>query len=477
MGMTLDQLLQVKDRTVIRAELLRQLQGVYYTTKSGFSPGSVGADGIPNNDYQFRVKIMAAGSLGTATFQVSTDGGNTYSATTPVPGSGLFPVSGTGLTLVFANGPTGVGDSFELADVFSFDTNINVLPATAWQAFSVPLSLVENDAQALEELFLTLNLLAQGGFLSLAQRDWVDLLVENFYDLARIKGQPTKGLITLSDVAGSGPHAIAENQLWLLSNSGLRYNSVGTYVLPLSGTVQITVQAERAGSQYNVANGTITQFVTALGAGVTANNPDPGGGTWITQQGTNDESDDGLKKRALARWPELGTGATSAVYDKWAREASGGVTRTTSRVSTTVAGQVELFLAGPAGPVAPPVVAAVQAYVDPLVPLCVTALVQSAAAVAVTVTADVYVAAGNMAQAQIDCARNLDALFVGGVNSIGETLPGIAIGGTVYLDQIREQLMVPAGVRNTPISLPVADLALTPTQVATLTQNLTFIPI
>lgn len=470
---TLAELIRQPTKEQLRAQLLKELQGIGFTTLTGFSTGTVTLSGSPTAVYDFRVKIIASGQLGTATFQWSSDGGTTWSTTITVPVSGTYAVSGSTLSIVFANATSGTS-SFTAGDIFRIQTRLPTLQATAWQTGSVPLTLVENDAAVLEDVYALIATIAAGGLLSTSSGAWLDLLASEVYQLTRTAAVATVGVVTLSDPTSAGPFPISEGQLWFASSSGLRFNSVGTYTLTKGGTLQVVVKAESPGASYNVGNGTITTLVTAL-AGVTVNNPDPGSGTWITTQGANQESDDALRTRCKQRWSSLGTGATADAYALWARTADASITRVKVRVSPTLEGTVEVYLAGASGPAGGGAVTNANNYIQPRVPLCVNAVVAAAAANAVTVTATVYVQSAYLATATAQCASNLTALFGGGTSNLGEVFPGIDIGGTVYVSAIIEALMQAQGVRNVTVSAPGGDVALAATEVATLTQNLSFV--
>lgn len=481
MALTFSQLTTPKTDTEWRAQLLAQLQGIGFTRHTGYSPGSVTLTGTPNAVYYIKLKIIAAGSLSSGTFQYSTDDGITYSSTHTIPSDGVYVIPGTGVSTLFSDGPTGTGDSFVVDDVFSIDVAPSSLSVTSWQTGSTALTLVENNAEAMADQSILVQKIGSGGLLLEAKGDWLDLWGTNVYKFPRNKGIATQGTVTLTDSGGAGPFSITNNQLWAISATGLRFNSVGTGTLTLSGSLSLTFQAESPGSIYNVANDSITTLVTTL-PGVTLSNPDLGGGTWITLSGTNDETDDQYVIRCQDRWPAIGTGTTNQVFDLWAKTADTTVTRTMIQPSISVAGRIEVFLAGAAGPVSGGVVTTVDDYIQPRLSLTTTAVTASASGVATTVTATIYVAAAYYTQSQADCSQNLQALFNGGTNTIVELLPGIDIGSTttvvkVYVNQIIEQLQIVKGVRNVVVAAPASDVTLTAGQVATLTQNLTFISI
>lgn len=78
--------------------------------------GTTTVGGTPNDAYDVAVLLTADGvniAAGTAQFQVSIDGGNSYSPVLAVPTGGVYTIPGTGLTLTFANGS---GTSFKAGD-------------------------------------------------------------------------------------------------------------------------------------------------------------------------------------------------------------------------------------------------------------------------------------------------------------------------------------------------------------------------
>ncbi|MEO8876124.1 MAG: baseplate J/gp47 family protein [Polyangiaceae bacterium] len=450
----------------LRSALLNQLAGLGWSKQTGYGYGTVDAlSGVPVNDYDVVVKIVAGGVLGVATFQLSTDGGITFGATTATPALGAYVIPGVGVTLTFTNGaPTPTG--FVVGDSYRLELRVRGFPVTAWQPLSTPLSMVENDAEALEDLYALIEQIAAGGFiLEAAKRGfdaWVDLHGTQFYGLARRQGVGTLGVVTLYDTAGQGPFVRAAGDTTVQTSFGLRFVNVAGYTLPLGGSVQVAVQAEAVGSKYNVANNAINQLVTAL-PGVAALNVDPGTGSWITTVGSDVETSIDYANRCINRWPSLGIGVPTGNYDRWAKEAVPGVTKTTSRVSPTLAGHVELFLASNAGPVSGGDVTIASDYVQVRAPLGITVDVASSTGAPVVISGNVFVKLNLLAQAQAEVNANLQALIA--------ELP---ISGLLYRAAVIEAVMTPAGVVNYVPILPAGDVQLSFAQVGTLTNSLTF---
>lgn len=83
-------------------------------TEAGTTPPDVTLSGTPTGPWQLRLKVIVGGARGTATFQFSTDGGNTWSATLTTAAS--VPLVDTAAdSLVGNNGNTGLTAAFENA--------------------------------------------------------------------------------------------------------------------------------------------------------------------------------------------------------------------------------------------------------------------------------------------------------------------------------------------------------------------------
>jgi uncharacterized phage protein gp47/JayE len=134
----------------------------------------------------------------------------------------------------------------------------------------------------------------------------------------------------------------------------------------------------------------ITSIVGGTLPGVTVSNPGTAG-VWITVSGVDQETSQSYAIRCQNRWPSLGIGATPATYDYWARTASPNVTRTRVFADAVTPGQVDVYLAGAAAPVAAGDVTAVQSYVDQRTPLTAIAVVSNATAFPINVAATVTV--------------------------------------------------------------------------------------
>ena len=86
--------------------------------------GTVTIDGSPNNNFGIVIKITGRGTLNTAAFKYSINGGHTYSEEQTVPLSGQFELPDTGMTVTFAPGD---GQGYEVDDTYSWQTTAPTL--------------------------------------------------------------------------------------------------------------------------------------------------------------------------------------------------------------------------------------------------------------------------------------------------------------------------------------------------------------
>ena len=91
-------------------------------------------------------------------------------------------------------------------------------------------------------------------------------------------------------------------------------------------------------------------------------------GTPLLQAGSDKEQLSALAQRCRDRWPSLSLVPTGNRFAGMVRECQSaskiGITKVTTRASTTVAGVENVYIAGPTATATPTQVAAVQAYVD-----------------------------------------------------------------------------------------------------------------
>lgn len=92
-------------------------------TKSGSGPDVTISTGTPDDDYSMIVKIIVGGAVGTATFQVSYDGGKNYGPTYLTAATFVLD---SGVTIAFAAGTYVAADTYSWTETGPINTNANI---------------------------------------------------------------------------------------------------------------------------------------------------------------------------------------------------------------------------------------------------------------------------------------------------------------------------------------------------------------
>jgi uncharacterized phage protein gp47/JayE len=347
-------------------------------------------------------------------------------------------------------------------------------PVMSWAPKAIPRRLLRAMARAGANLSGLIPILARSGFGALALGDWLDVYTESFYNLARDPATFTVGQLVLEDIGGVGPETFVVGQLWAVSADGHRYRNTTGGTLPLNGTISgntalsLTFEAENEGAAYNVAVGDITELATPI-PGIRVSNPVIGAtGTWITEQGVDEESDPAYFARGQGRWSTLGVGGNDDFYRYNARTAAPAVTRVQVLEATPVPGDSTLYLAGPEGPAGTTDVTAVQAWFDGVTHhvLCTNTIVHAAVAHPITLTGSPQVLA-----AYLDTAK---AAWTAAFTEYRQTLD---IGAKVVIDKIVQLIMDQTGVQTIVGLSPGSDVVLASNEVAVFTDGLTWVAV
>lgn len=312
-------------------------------------------------------------------------------------------------------------------------------PVASWAPSSVPRALVEIFSESLADLSTTVSKIARGGFLSLAEDEWLTLVAAEFFDVSRKPAVFARGRAVLTDTGSAGPFVIVPNQLWATSKAGRRFTNMTGGVLPLGGKLDLEWKAEGSGVGYNVPSGDIATLLTPLPGVTLANPPLAGSGSWLLDQGVDQESDPALRERCREKWSSLGAGGNAPAYAFHAKNASLQVTRVRVLEAFPSGGEVTLVLAGPSGAIADPTtLTAVAAYLeDGRRPQCVKVHVRSAKPRPIVLAGEVRVRATMRDPALAYVSRE--------ITSLQQTLD---IGERVAVAELIQRVMDAPGVVN-----------------------------
>lgn len=345
------------------------------------------------------------------------------------------------------------------------------LPTTAWQAGSVPRTLLKADATALADLHSTQAAIAKGAFLDDATGAWLTLLAASRFQVTRVAAVFCRGYVRVTVASGAGPYTIPVAGL-LVSDGVRRWRSVNASAITITSAAptDVLVEAEGSGTDYNVATGNvITTLVSPALAGVTVANPAYADSTWITRSGAAEESDASVRARCRARWGTLGRGATDSAYLYWARtghDYEAQVTRA-QVVWGGGDGALTVYLAGPSGAVSNVIELVVGDWVLANKPGTDNPTIMSATADTVTVTATVTVSAAS------DSAANR-ALAT---SALSTYFAALDIAEDVDLGRLYECIYAAAGILDADISAPSADVSVNNGHVAVPSVTITWVAV
>lgn len=293
-----------------------------------------------------------------------------------------------------------------------------------------------------------------------AQGAWLDLKAAD-YSKVRKAAQKTRGYVTVSRAEGAAdgdavkiPKGHIFKTIKDINGEELRFFVMEAAVLQKgAASVEVLVEAEAAGSGYNVPQGQISRTLTYLGEVDISNGAD-----WITQEGSDTEDDDSLRARCLRAWSELAMVPLADTYINVCEAISGVLYATVKDQHPRGQGTVDVIITSEAGAATEELLEQCRAACEEIREPDTDVLVKSAAVVtqdiALTVTVSSSVSRDGIAE-RIQ-ASITDLLKLRGRRDFNE----LTHADIIY--KVKSE--VPA-VRNVTVTLPAQDLFLDSDQV------------
>ena len=236
-------------------------------------------------------------------------------------------------------------------------------------------ALVQVNASKFADSRLVISNFAKMVLLPYSTGEALRIFASSQYQVEKLLATPTIGTMRLVSAISAPAYNIQPGTLTvgtLGANAAISklYTNTSSGTLNPGGTLDLTFQAVSTGANYNIPNTTALDLKTSL-VGVSVSNPIlPNAITWITSQGSDDETDDSLRQRCKNKWGTLGAGGTDGAYQYWAQyPINGGNTSPVTRVksvSNLYQGKAKpayttVFVAGANGPLSNGDLAAVAA--------------------------------------------------------------------------------------------------------------------
>ena len=197
---------------------------------------------------------------------------------------------------------------------------------------SVIRTILETFAKAMSDLYQLIHTVTRAGFIQTADGKWLDLKVREL-GLLRKQGQKASGYITFyrNEVKDENITIPAGTIVKTVKDSEgveYRFKTIEEVILPAGETEVFTLmEAIEQGSNYNVGKETIVKMTTHIAGidGVVNKSVNLGAGvrSWQVTVGTDIETDEDFRTRAIYRWDELGVGGTADAYRSWALSVAG----------------------------------------------------------------------------------------------------------------------------------------------------------
>ena len=298
-------------------------------------------------------------------------------------------------------------------------------------------------------------------FVSHASGVWLDLKMGD-YSKKRKKAQKAQGLVTVTrEAAGGEAIKIAKGHVFKtikdIKGEELRFFSLEHTVLQKGAqSVDVLVEAETEGSQYNVPPGQITRTLTYIGDVKISNGDD-----WIVREGSDEEDDSGARARTLRSWSELAQRAIEDTFINAAEGVTGVLFAQADCNHPRGQGTVDVIVTGTAGEATEGLLAAVREAVDKIAGPYDNILVKSS----VTVSQDIDV---TVTTNSVDTDDDVEAR----VKAILSELLAVRKGRKLYeltLSDINHAIRSGySGATNATIEMPGADIKLDKDKVITL---------
>ena len=140
-------------------------------------------------------------------------------------------------------------------------------PVTDWADGGIAKTLVSSEAAANATFAVQQVIIARAGYLTTAASagdDWLTLKAFEDYQTTRYAATKTSGRVSIYCDAANGPYSITAGLLRFADANGHRYVNTTSGTLSPNSSLDLLVQAESGGEEYNVANNQITILETGL---------------------------------------------------------------------------------------------------------------------------------------------------------------------------------------------------------------------
>ena len=333
-------------------------------------------------------------------------------------------------------------------------------PFTNFNPSAAIRNLLEVIAAPIAELYQLLQTVTAQSWVETANGEWLDLKVK---EVGITRKPSVKARVYLTFSAETPP----EQNIMIPANTicksekdedgnEYRFYTMEEAVLEAGETeIIVLAEAEETGSQYNVGVNTITRMVTPVSGIASVNNADwldtsldpPATVSYLKQEGTDSESDEQLRQRAIGTWETIGIGGTRTAYQTWALSVPGVVAASVLDDFPFGPGTVGVVIVGPNGTPSAQLIQDVFDYIKLRKPL--TSDVRVLGPVIVNIDLDITVTRFAAA-----AEEDVNAAVLTALEDYAENLQ---LGEGLILSRLLNRIMDVPGVYNVQITSPNSD--------------------
>lgn len=349
------------------------------------------------------------------------------------------------------------------------------VPTTSWKNVAVARAIIAAVSVVLAAFTVLMAEIAKSGFLELAQGDWLTLTAKYVYGVDRIEATFATGEVTVNNTAGGVFSFDPGDVVFSKTGSAKTYTNTDAFTLAALQTgVVVEIQALEQGADSTAPPNTITSLETTL-LGVTVSNA-------VSVVGLDAENDAALRLRCYEKLSSLSPNGPRGAYAFFAKGATreDGSTIGVTRVRVTPdsdEGIVTVTVATATGAITGDVddegtdLGAVNLAIQTnVVPDGVTATIQSATALAIPVTYEIwiYTAASLTALELEELIETRLTEFMAGQPVAGNAIPP-AVTGKVFHSAIVAAIgSVRDEIFQVQVTAPAGDVTVGATQVPVL---------
>lgn len=216
------------------------------------------------------------------------------------------------------------------------------------------------------ELVKLIRTVLNGMFIKHSSDTWLDLKSEEF-SKSRKQATKTQGYVTVSRTLTDDSEAVKVPKGTVfktkkdINGDELRYFTLDDAVLQqTAASLDILVEAENSGTDYNVPQGQITKSLVYFeGIDDITNKND-----WITKEGSDIEDDESLRERNLNSWAELSARPIALKYKNICEAVEGVLYVRVDQSHPRGQGTVDIIVTGTAGEATEALLQAVRVAAD-----------------------------------------------------------------------------------------------------------------